>query len=165
MRGFPLWQPYASLVVHGAKRIETRHWPAPPDVIGQTIAIYATKGVGPGGEREYRARLESDPFRAVLEELAVDAGALPRGAVIGTAVVARTTAMYPSAIRQLRERNPREFAFGHYAAGRFAWVLRDPVVIEPIPFEWPVRGPAKFIDVPDELLGRPPEQSAQGALL
>lgn len=43
MRVLPIWQPWASLVAVGAKRVETRHWAAPPNLIGQRIAIYATK--------------------------------------------------------------------------------------------------------------------------
>ena len=42
MRVLPIWQPWASLVAVGAKRVETRHWAA-PNLIGQRIAIYATK--------------------------------------------------------------------------------------------------------------------------
>jgi hypothetical protein len=44
VKALPLWQPWASLVaLVGAKRVETRHWPAPPRLIGQRIAIHATK--------------------------------------------------------------------------------------------------------------------------
>jgi hypothetical protein len=43
VKALPLWQPWASLVEVGAKRIETRHWPAPAALLGQRIAIHATK--------------------------------------------------------------------------------------------------------------------------
>lgn len=43
MKALPLWQPWAQLVVIGAKRVETRHWPAPNYVVGQRVAIHATK--------------------------------------------------------------------------------------------------------------------------
>ncbi len=43
MKALPLWQPWATLVALGAKRIETRSWPAPRWVLGERIAIHATK--------------------------------------------------------------------------------------------------------------------------
>lgn len=45
MRGHSLWQPWATLVVCGHKRIETRSWPSPHSVRGQRIAIASTKTI------------------------------------------------------------------------------------------------------------------------
>lgn len=42
MKCLCLWQPYASLIAIEAKRVETRHWPAPHWIIGQRVAIHAT---------------------------------------------------------------------------------------------------------------------------
>jgi activating signal cointegrator 1 len=40
-----LHQPWASLIAIGAKRFETRSWPAPNAMIGRSIAIHAAKTV------------------------------------------------------------------------------------------------------------------------
>jgi hypothetical protein len=144
MKAIPLWQPWASLVACGAKRVETRHWPVPPAWLGQRMAIYATK-------RESDLWLcKRSPFAAYLPEPDL----LPRGAIIATVTLARCSEMTEASIAELAERNPDELAFGLYEPGRFAWVLRD---VEPlaaaVPFKWPFNGPAKYFEVPDGLLG------------
>lgn len=45
MKAISLWQPWASLIACGAKAFETRSWPPPPALIGQTIAIHAARKV------------------------------------------------------------------------------------------------------------------------
>jgi hypothetical protein len=165
VKALPLWQPWASLVAVEAKRIETRHWPAPQRLIGQRIAIHATKT-----EREMWI-VGTTPFAERLMA-ALDAGTLvevdgklPLGAVIATAVIDRCSRMTPESIAALRECDPDEHAFGHYEPGRFAWVLRDVErLVVPVPF----RGSQGIFDVPDELLGLPPTPRPaheQGALL
>src|SRR5574343_783805 len=41
MHALPIWQPWASLIIAGAKPYEFRSWPAPKWVQGQRIAIHA----------------------------------------------------------------------------------------------------------------------------
>lgn len=41
MKALTLWQPWASLIVAGAKPIEWRHWRLPERMIGQRIVIHA----------------------------------------------------------------------------------------------------------------------------
>lgn len=149
MKTLPLWQPWASLVALGAKRVETRHWPAPARLIGERIAIHATKT-----EAHLQLCLE-EPFRVYVPHREL----LPLGAVIATVVLDRCSPITDEAARELEERNRHEFAFGNYAPGRFAWVLRDVQAVYPaVPF----RGSQGIFDVPDELLGHTP---TQGALL
>ncbi|WP_375782883.1 hypothetical protein ACE10Z_23505 [Bradyrhizobium sp. Pha-3] len=45
MKAISLWQPWASLIACGAKPYETRDWAPPAELIGQTIAIHASKKV------------------------------------------------------------------------------------------------------------------------
>lgn len=40
MRGLTLWQPYASAIINGPKRIENRKW-GTPRLVGVTLAIHA----------------------------------------------------------------------------------------------------------------------------
>lgn len=47
MRAMTIRQPWASLVVLGVKRVETRSWRAPAALIGQRIAIHASAKVPP----------------------------------------------------------------------------------------------------------------------
>lgn len=155
MKALPLWQPWASLVAVGAKRVETRHWPAYEWLIGQRVVVHATK-VGLS-KRDERAFLDEPVFRGALTEAGIeipfgDPGRnLPRGALICTVVIDRCTEITAASAKTLLDRNPSEYAFGNYAPGRFAWVLRDVEVLpEPIPF----KGRQGIFDVPDELLAQ-----------
>lgn len=148
MKALPLWQPWATLVAIGAKRVETRHWKAPAFLVGQRIAIHATKT-----RREMWICLE-EPFARRLGD-----ADMWFGAVIATAVLDRCTLMTAESVAALQEADPDEFAFGLYEPGRFAWVLRDVESVDPpVPF----RGSQGVFEVPDALLGR---DAPQGALL
>lgn len=150
MKALPLWQPWASLVAVGAKRVETRHWPAPARLIGQRVAIYATK------RRSELWLCVRAPFCSYIE----DPELLPLSAVVATVVIDRCTEMTEESIAQLQREKPDEHAFGLYEPGRFAWVLRDAEPLQSaVPFAWPIQGPAKFIDVPDALLSETHEMS------
>ena len=76
-----LHQPWATLIALGVKTVETRSWPAPERLLGQTIAIHAGKRVardpGVAVENEMRVRLGKDWRRTI-----------PAGAVLATAVLA-----------------------------------------------------------------------------
>ena len=41
MKALTIWQPWASLIIAGAKPYEFRGWPAPRSLVGQRIAIHA----------------------------------------------------------------------------------------------------------------------------
>jgi hypothetical protein len=158
VKALPLWQPWASLVEVGAKRIETRHWPAPAALLGQRIAIHATKTPA------HLAIGGTEPFRSALVNAYPQmVSGLPLGAIIATVVLDRCTQITADAADELERRNPAEYVFGNYEPGRFAWVLRDVVrLAEPVPF----KGSQGIFDVPDELLGLPaPARHEQGALL
>lgn len=147
MKALPLWQPWASLVAVGAKRVETRHWAAPRNLIGDRIAIHATK------TKDHLALCVLDPF----DQYVPIASTLPLGAVIATATLHRCSMITPATAAELEERKPHEFAFGDYTPGRYAWVLRDVVQLdEPIPF----RGSQGIFEFPDRLLEINPNQGA-----
>lgn len=59
MKGLTIWQPWASLILAGAKPVEWRGWPAPAYLRGQRIAIHA-------GARPARA----DEIADILERIA-----------------------------------------------------------------------------------------------
>lgn len=154
MKALPLWQPWASLVALGAKRVETRHWPAPTALIGQRIAIHATKTM------DHLAIGGTEPFRsALIAEYPQMISGLPLGAIVATVVLARCGEITEATANELALRNPAEFAFGNYEPGRFAWVLQD---VEQLAAPVPFTGRQGIFDVPDRLLQVNP---AQGALL
>ncbi len=150
MKALPLWQPWASLVAIEAKRIETRHWAAPRALIGQRIAIHATKT-----DRELSV-CWTEPFVRVLAAAraagrlpaGIGGQGLPLGALIATAIIDRCDRMTTESCLELLDRDPDEFAFGHHEAGRFAWVLRD---VQRLPSPVPFTGRQGIFDVPDDL--------------
>lgn len=133
MKALPVWQPWATLVAAGAKRIETRDYP--PNrlglVHGQRIAIYATKGLGDprqGGltDEEFRQICRTSPFLTALADAGYHGPAeLPRGKIVATVTLDRATYITETSIADLRSRRPVEHAFGLYEPGRWAWVLED----------------------------------------
>lgn len=120
MRVLPLWQPWASLIACGAKRVETRSWEA-QSLVGERIAIHAAKTTQ---ELDLCA---TEPFSRYVPER----DRLPLGAIVCTAVLDRIKPITAETAAELEERLPEEFAFGDYTPGRFAWVLRDAELITP----------------------------------
>lgn len=150
MKALPLWQPWASLVALGAKRVETRGYPPARLGLhtGQRIAIHATK-------TQHELRFCDQPF---FRDHVPDPEALPLGAIICTCTLTRASQITAETAAELARINPQEHAFGDYTPGRWAWVLADAERIAPVPF----KGSQGTFDVPDHLIG---QASAQGVLL
>jgi activating signal cointegrator 1 len=156
-----LWQPWASLVVWGFKRFETRAYP--PAYTG-LVAIHAARK----WNRELKNVCRAEPFRSALEQMGVHWGrggrqrlsvpTLPFGAVIGTVeiygqwptekvafAVGGDVAIIPWDGGIQVPSSEKEF--GDYSPGRRAWELRSPHrLTKYIPF----RGRQGWFDVPDE---------------
>lgn len=169
MKSLPLWQPWASLVAIEAKRIETRHWAAPRWLIGQRIAIHATKTereMSVVGTSPFAERLMAGLDAGTLIEID---GKLPLGAIVCTAVLDRCEPITPDSAVRLALDDPDEHAFGNYSLAdgpRYAWHLRD---VERLAVPLPFRGSQGIFDVPDHLLNGepapPPAADPQGVLL
>lgn len=157
-----LWQPWASLInPHPcAKTIETRSWPAPESLIGQPIAIHATKR--PMGEEEILLCIES-PFREAMFDIGAEypwderdpdgvpwpdsIPNLPYGALLSVALLAACVRVPSGAAHVVRTvEHPDgitvpppepERSFGDYTPSRFAWVLSD---IRLLPRPIPAKG-------------------------
>jgi len=117
MKAISLWQPWASLVIDGRKRIETRSWKAPGFLIGQQLAIYATK------------RVDVD-FAAECGYGAT----IPRGAILGVVLLTgceRFTEGFSRAIAV-----DVEARYGDFTPGRWGWFL---TVIEKFPHPYEQR--------------------------
>lgn len=127
MKALTLWQPWASLVALGEKRIETRCWQT--SYRGE-LAIHAAAKLPP---RWLGASMHGNEFRNELADVlnvardhtgraGVDVAIrdLPYGAILA---IARLVSIEETD-RVRDELNRRERVFGNYESGRYAWHLR-----------------------------------------
>lgn len=167
MKALSLWQPWASLVAIGAKRIETRSWRT--NYRG-AVAIHASKRYG----RNLRGLVNAEPFHSALSphfgETDDRSGSnswlvLPLGAILAVSKI--LDCIPTDKIKHLRKTTaegfdgtwsvtPQEWDFGDYSSGRWAWILGEPKMLaEPIPakgslglWEWePPEGLLKSIGI------------------
>lgn len=135
MRAISLWQPWASAVALGVKRVETRHWST--NYTG-TLAIHAAK-------RWTRAEREFAEIEHTLGRLP---SRLPLGALVATCTLmgCRRTEDVSHQLGSI------ERMYGNYDSGRFAWFLTDIQALdEPIPW----KGAQGFFNVPDHYFESP----------
>lgn len=123
MKALSVTQPWASLLISGAKKIETRSWAAPRSLVGQRILIHASKGWA----RAERELCSQDPFDQALFLAGFDSHeSVPRGCILGSVRLVecrRTEALLPHL-------EGDEAEFGDFSAGRWGWVMADPVPLE-----------------------------------
>lgn len=124
MQALTLWQPFATLMAIGAKKIETRGWPMPAAIHGAWIAVHA-------------ASLKTTPAADLAAAMATPeiARALRGVTVHHGAIVAVAKAAKSIPTDTLRGRiGADEFAMGYYANGRHGWMfdqviqLQEPVL-------------------------------------
>lgn len=134
MKCLSLWQPWATLIAIGEKKIETRSWYTS---YRGPLAIHAAKK----WNKELEDICFEPQFREVLEPHRPNvAGAyfyddalefiLPRGCIVCFVELIDcfliTTENKPSG---------NEYLFGDYTPGRYAWVTKNVAkLLEPIPF-------------------------------
>ena len=138
-----LYQPWATLVALGHKRVETRAWTCPETCLDTWLAIHASmRGLSAA---DLHALLDREPFRSVLAAHGITAGTetdatLPRGAVVA---LAHLVACVPT-VRIVSQLTAQERAFGDYRPGRFAWSfdqvvrLARPVRVGGARWLWPL---------------------------
>ena len=127
IKAITLWQPWASLVAVGAKKIETRSWGTK---YRGPLAIHAAKL----WNQELESYLSSWEFQTGLAPLVgkpldllkytwsgVEAEQLPRGVIVA---ICNLTDCIPTDNLTL-EQIGTDFPFGNWARGRFAWMLAD----------------------------------------
>jgi len=166
LKAITLTQPWASLVMCGAKKIETRSWRTKYQ---GRVVIHAAKGMpmpalalamGLSAVSGFR---EAPMFKAALDRAGLQGDHLPRGVALG---VVTLVGCYPI-IRGYPEgmvntagvfgyhqpaKDTDEYAFGDWGPGRWAWVLNDPrPFVEPFPCRgslglWDYHGPIRFAD-------------------
>lgn len=114
MKAICLWQPWATLVAIGAKRVETRGWKT--NYTGE-LAIVAT-ALTPPFARDLAC---SGIFASALKAGGVGPTPLPTGCVVG--VVELHAYLTTESCRE--QIDDRERAFGDYSPGRYGWLLRN----------------------------------------
>jgi hypothetical protein len=162
MKALSLTQPYATLVVTGEKKIETRSWLT--HYRGE-IAIHAAKGFPKWAKDKSAGRYFVDALRRINNS---DVGFtrwidnLPFGAIVGTVEIfgvmetENIVSDYEYDIKlfnqmSLEKFTEKERAFGDYSfepKKRFGWFLRNPrMLIKPIP----CKGALSLWEVPQEI--------------
>ncbi len=122
MKVLSLLQPWATLVVSGAKQIETRSWST---AYRGPLLIHASKGKA--GE----IFANEPPFKKHI----ADFKQLPFGYIIGKVIltdvlrIGTGTLSYASD-EIMNKLTMEEKAFGDYTPGRFAWLLQEPLVFK-----------------------------------
>ena len=113
MKAISIKQPWASLIAHGIKDIENRTWKCPQKYIGQRVLIHASK---------VSAKDYFIPKRLFINSKVcsiLESKELPKGAIIGSVVIADCVQNHPSVWAE---------------KGCWNWVLKDAVL-----FDKPIR--------------------------
>jgi activating signal cointegrator 1 len=138
MKAISLLQPWASLVVLGAKRFETRTWQTP---YRGPLIIHASKRF----PEELRDLCGREPFRRILRAAGFASWFdVPLGVLLGTVEL-----MDCLPVGELPALEETERALGDYRAGRWAWRLEQP---QALPRLIPWRGMRGLYDVPPHVL-------------
>ena len=130
MRCLSLTQPYASLVVMDEKSYETRSWKPSKNMMdkikGKPVAIHAGKKLP-----TWMISLpKTSIFARSLYDFYRNVDDLPLGAIVGTVEILG----FVQTEKIVEYISPKEFAFGDYSAGRWAWNLWNPRMLKtPIP--------------------------------
>lgn len=137
MKAISLLQPWASLIVMGAKQFETRSWGTKHRGM---LLIHASQSMKPVN-RELNMDFQQEFFHLQIPKYED----LPFGAIIGKVYLANVfkTQVIANSL------SDQEKAFGDFTYGRYAWELKQPVMFEkPIPY----KGSLSLWDFPDSLL-------------
>ncbi len=130
MKALSLWQPWASAIALGHKKIDTRHWATK---YRGPIAIHAAK----------RFQREQRVFAGIERTLGRLPDRLPFGAIVAIAYlddIVPTEQLAPSSIERM---------YGDYSSGRYGWILESiQALAEPIPF----KGRQGLFNIPDDLI-------------
>lgn len=134
MKAISLWQPWATLVAHGLKHFETRHWATSHR---GSLAIHAAKR-----KADF---YECNPaiIKALMDIGYMRLSELPYGCVVCTVNLVDcepTTQVVNRTWFKTIEHTERHF--GDFSPGRFAWQLDTPILM----YDIPARGSQGFWD-------------------
>ncbi len=137
MKCLTVMQPWATLLVTGAKRFETRSWRT---AYRGRVAIHA----GRMFPEEARALCRQEPFRSALLLAGYRHPAdLPVRAVLGT--VELTDCLPAAEVGHLLPSGCAELRFGDFRPGRWVWRVRAP---QPLARPLPLIGRLGLYEIP-----------------
>lgn len=153
MKAISLWQPWASLMASGAKKIETRSWPT--KYRGQLV-ICSAKKIIPEGIKGSLAgqclrialqRLEGKRFdeglvrQLVFDHPMVKIHSWPYGYALA---IGNLIDCIPTEEAVKMKLDPYELIFGDYTSGRFAWIFSG---MEPVERPFPIIGRQRLFKI------------------
>lgn len=113
MKTITLHDPWATLVILGEKKFETRSWPT------QHRGLL---GIHAGKNTQWLHLMHEEPFRSVLQKHGIThPGQFKLGHMLGEVMLMECTKIIEP--MQLDAAAPNEIAFGDWRTGRFAWEL------------------------------------------
>lgn len=112
MKVLSIREPYASLILSGVKKIETRSWKT--NYRGE-LYIHASLGKSSPSPEVMKLVLYTNPGYILCKAMLVDC-----------------IYMTKEYVEQMKKDNPTEYLCGDYQEGRYAWVLDDVEPVEPI---------------------------------
>jgi activating signal cointegrator 1 len=132
MKALTLYQPWATLIAIGAKRIETRSWSTP---YRGPLAIHAGKCKDYILQHNRSFICNQLPFEEALRKAGYDLKwlSLPLGAIVATCELVDVERIYANSYIPGKP----EFMFGNYSIGRFMWKLEQ---INILPISIPAKG-------------------------
>lgn len=132
MKAITIIQPWATLLAAGKKHCETRSWKT--NYRGE-ILIHAGKkdplwGICMMKKEDWLMALQALELYEDFNRFEV----FKTGAIIGKATLVNCVQIDEATQSLIKEQHPEEYAFGDFTAGRYAWVMADPVLFDkPIP--------------------------------
>ena len=112
MKALSIREPYASLILSGVKKIETRSWKT--NYRGE-LYIHASLGKSSPSPEVMKLVLYTNP-----------------GYILCKAKLVDCIYMTNEYVEQMKKDNLTEYLCGDYQEGRYAWVLDDVEPVEPI---------------------------------
>jgi hypothetical protein len=152
MLALSLWQPWASLLVRGVKKVETRSWFPPESVRGRWVAVQGSACRIPRAELEQRAaELEQLPEGPAKLAASLFRSEHPKGAVVGLvrfseffeilwfdkdkseATIVEHALGWNMSARQKRTATACELALGDWRIGRKLWFVEETIeLVDPV---------------------------------
>lgn len=136
MKALSVLQPWATLLLLGAKTHETRSWRT---VHRGKLLIHAGRKFTPTAKK----LAATDPFYSALKARGVELDQLKTGFILGCITL---DDCLPTAEVKVE---PKEMAFGDFRPGRWAWKMSNPVLF-PTPIQF--QGRLNIFEVPDEVV-------------
>ena len=140
MKALTVRQPWAWLIIHAGKRVENRTWCPPRHMLGQRIAIHASKRVDLHDCAETFAELRAqDMLDDVAEKVTLRMLQDGSGSVLGVATLlgwldARQDLASAASVEQGAEaHHVYDLDEDPWWIGPVGWLLRDVRAIEPVP--------------------------------